>query len=184
MPKTEKTPHPRSRKAEQLVKKSVQKLRRTEHDNAKNQKLSVLQRHCLFYNDYVKQKEEEYKQQHPNLRSAITAKKRFTENEVHEMIEVFLKHRVTKLNEKYSTRRQKLTTKLQMAGFERDEYEKGGGLKAPDLTVKDNYQKFLLWDKEAKTLASIKMKNFNSLNDVSSVWKEVKDTTDSNAMTI
>ena len=93
--------------------------------------------------------------------------------EIHEMIELFLQQRKQKVEEKFAKRRAKLALKLQVVVQERQDYEKGGGLKAPDLSDKDTYAKFVLWDGQANTLAGIKMKHFKSLNSVSTIWTEV-----------
>jgi len=180
MPKVEKIPHPRSRKAEQLLKKNTQKLRKIENKNLREKKLSVLHKHCLWYHDYVKRIEEEEKRKNPQDKNKNQAKKRFNESEMHAMIESFIKHREEKWREKMEKKRGKLGTSLQLAAMEREEYEKGAGLKAPDLLNKENYTKFLQWDRESKTLVAIKIKCFKSQATLASIWKSVEENEKSN----
>lgn len=174
MPKEEKTPHPRSRKADQLLKKNAQKLRRSESKVVRDKKNHILYKHCLWYHDYVKKVEDELKQQKPNYKNSVQVKKRLDEHEMHAMIEQFLEYRQDKYAKKLEKKRGKVYTSLQLAQMERQDYERGAGLRVPDLMQKDNYLKFLVWDREVNSLAAIKTKMMKSPNAVVTVTHEKK----------
>ena len=70
---------------------------------------------------------------------------------------------------------------LQLAQMEKQEYEKGAGLRAPDLLIKDNYTKFIVWDREANSLAAVKTKVFKSPQALTTVWKNVDQNSKTNS---
>jgi len=140
-----KAVHPKSRKAMDMRKKGIHDIKKKEQKTIRDNKLTPSWKRYMFVHDEIFGED------------IRTKKTSCTEEEIHQLIEKYMKH----ADEEFDKKHPKLTPnlRLQKEG-NRALYTSGGGIELPDLTNPDVFSKFRVWNKEKESMIGLPSKSF------------------------